>query len=111
MLGKHQDAIDSLTSSDVRHLAKVLGTVASPEIVWAYIISQKSIAQPTINAQNLLNLAANFGFGDMQQTVATNNRATTVFRKRHYEELPEIAKNRLKKLKLTPQTYNNTFTS
>ena len=33
MLGKHQDAIDSLTSSDVRHLAKILGTVASPEIV------------------------------------------------------------------------------
>jgi len=112
MLGKHQDAMDSLTSSDVRRLAKVLGTVASPEgIVRAYIISQKGIAQPTSNAQNLLNLAANFGFGDMQQTVATNNRATTVFRKRHYEELPEIAKNRLKKLKLTPQTYNNTFTS
>ena len=36
----------------------------------AYIISQKGIAQPTSNAQNL-NLAANFGFGDMQQTVAT----------------------------------------
>ena len=37
----------------------------------AYIISQKGIAQPTSNAQKLLNLAANFGFGDMQQTVAT----------------------------------------
>ena len=93
MLGKHQDAIDSLTSSDVRHLAKVLGTVASPEIVWAYIISQKSIAQPTINAQNLLNLAANFGFGDTQQTVATigQPQSSTNDIMKSFQKLPRIA--------------------
>ena len=112
MLGKHQDEIDSLTPSDVRRLSKVLGTVSSPEgIVRAYVISQKGIAQPTTNAQNLLNLAATFGFGDMQQIVAQNNRTTTVFRKRRYQDLPEPTKNRLKKLKLTPQTYDSTFPS
>ena len=113
MLGKHQDEIDSLTPSDVRRLSKVLGTVSSPEgIVRAYVISQKGIAQPTMNAQNLLNLAATFGFGDMQQIVAQNNRTTTtVIRKRRYQDLPEPTKNRLKKLKLTPQTYDSTFPS
>ena len=59
----------------------------------AYIISQKSIAQPTINAQNLLNLAANFGFGDTQQTVATigQPQSSTNDIMKSFQKLPRIA--------------------
>ena len=110
MLDKHQDAIDTLPPSDLRKLSKILGCVPTPDgVIRAYQVAQKGIVHHATQAQDILSLAQEYGFGEVQATIAANNRQTKLFRKRKFDDLSEISKMRLKKLKLTPQEYNGTF--
>lgn len=109
MLDRSQDAIDSLPASDQKRLTKALRLPTPEGTIRPYILCQKGIIHPAPQAERLLNLAQDYGFGHIDSVTAANNKTTNIFRKRRYAELSEIAKNRLKKLKVSQDEYERTF--
>ena len=74
-------------------------TIPTPNgTIRPFVLSQKGIAKDAAHANNILGLAEQLGYGTNDKVTAANNKTSLVVRKRKFEELSDIAQDRLKKI-------------
>ena len=85
------------------------GVLKLSEIAQKHISQKVGMSYPTSKAAELIDEAANLGFGDVLSTETPNRRASIHFKKRPLSDLNETCREILKKSRVSSEKYHLAF--